>query len=879
MYSNQTFAIGNAGIAQNTYVIARNHVSPWLGWWWCTVVIAIAGCGRSATLRDIDAEVLPAPNAEDESCDGQDNDLDGRVDEDFRDDQGRYISGEHCGGCNQACIADGSRVVTAQCALIDKTPTCAATQCETGFGPSRSGRCVPRLERLCLPCQDDGDCGDLAEARCVDVGGEPRCVVACDLGCPDGYRCQDDGNICIPAGGSCRCDPGDTFDLACALADPEGNRCAGTASCDDGTLSECAVPEEVCDEVDNDCDGLLDEGFRDEREAYSIDIAHCGQCGVDCREGAAPGVELVCGGDPFAPSCVLRCTDADDGVQVGDRVDGDRTIATGCECLVSDLSDVPGPVGAQGAALDANCDGADGVVVESFYVAPDGDDEAPGSPTRPLRTLREAMRRSAESLDTDAPRPHVYIASGNYTESIQLPDGVSVHGGYRRDYLALDPSGFRVEVRAPADSLAPGAPALRAVDVGTQTTLVEWVSFRGADASGASEPAYGVLLQRTGAGLTLRDCDIRAGVGGTGEDGTDGSAGIGPDRGAGHGAAPRGAIETAGHQCIADSRNVVTGGTGGESQCGDVRVRGGVGGAAGCPDFAAVQNAGGNGGNAGALAGGAGGRGGQDSQGPITGRACSERVCCGLADFTVPSDFRSSLPGSPGRNGTAGDSGRGCGRPLGTLDADAWIPGTAEDGTDGAPGSGGGGGGAGGGAEMTWVDDLCEFVDGLGGGGGGGGAGGCGGTAGTAGTSGGPSVGMLIIEPRATPTLENLRIFPGDGGRGGRGGAGGDGGPGGPGGFGGSISRDARSTPTLAGPFPGSRGGRGGQGGSGGGGGGGCGGASIGVWVQGGSLSAEEIRRDNEITTSRAGGAGQGGGGAAPGGNGASGGAIDVLAR
>ncbi|NJN53161.1 MAG: hypothetical protein HC809_16800, partial [Gammaproteobacteria bacterium] len=82
-----------------------------------------------------------------------------------------------------------------------------------------------------------------------------------------------------------------------------------------------------------------------------------------------PGAgDLACGGDPFAPTCVVRCPDAADGIQIGDQLDGDRRIDNGCECEVTSLDDVGGD---QAAAddLDANCDGADGNVLASLYVA------------------------------------------------------------------------------------------------------------------------------------------------------------------------------------------------------------------------------------------------------------------------------------------------------------------------------------------------------------------------------------------------------------------------------------------------------------------------------------------------------------------------------
>ena len=69
------------------------------------------------------------------------------------------------------------------------------------------------------------------------------------------------------------------------------------------------------------------------------------------------------------------------------------------------------------------------------------------------------MQRAFDSLSTPRPRPHVFVASGIYTESVEVPDGVLVHGGYRRDFLALDPVGFRVEVSFDPEPAAAGPDA------------------------------------------------------------------------------------------------------------------------------------------------------------------------------------------------------------------------------------------------------------------------------------------------------------------------------------------------------------------------------------------------------------------------------------
>jgi hypothetical protein len=532
--------------------------------------------------------------------DGGASDLDLFVDEDFRDAIGRYVVDDHCGACDQPCRASRPNELEAHCGLVAESPTCMATRCAAGFTPSRTGRCVPIHERLCLPCADDGDCGDFAGAACASLGDEARCTVDCALGCPEGYACQ--AGVCEPRSGSCTCEAGDEFALACALEDPEGNRCAGTAACRNGVLSACTAPIDVCDEVDNDCNGVVDDPFRDARGAYILDLRNCGECGVDCTLSRIPEGDLVCGGDPFAPSCVLRCPDTEDGIMPGDRVDADRDIATGCECTVSSTLDAPGPVRTSGETLDVNCDGADGIVLESLYVAPDGDDAGPGSPTRPMRTLEAAVRRASESIGTAAPRTHIFVASGTYTESVELRDGVKIHGGYRRDFLALDPAGFRVEIRAPLGTTAPGQAALVVRGAGASETVLEWLVVRGLDATGAGQATFGVYALDPGPRLSIRDVEIHSGVGGAGSGGVAGTAGVDFTALPTEGEDPRGAEENAARECVGGlDRNRVTGGRGGRNTCGGVEVDGGSGGSAGCPMFAAFQMSGGRGQSAGAV--------------------------------------------------------------------------------------------------------------------------------------------------------------------------------------------------------------------------------------------------------------------------------------
>jgi formylglycine-generating enzyme required for sulfatase activity len=143
----------------------------------------------------------------------------------------------------------------------------------------------------------------------------------------------------------------------------------------------------------------------------------------------------------------------------------------------------------------------------------------------------------------------------------------------------------------------------------------------------------------------------------------------------------------------------------------------------------------------------------------------------------------------------------------------------------GSPGRAGGGGGGGGG----WKNR----------GGGGGAAGGCGGGGGTAGTPGGSVFGLVNLDPRSLPTTNAFSIEISSGGMGGMGGGGGTGQQGGAQ----TKSPISFTTPFLDAAKWTADGGNndwfaaGGAGGSGGGGGGGAGGP--GGWVVGVAKSAD----------------------------------------
>lgn len=160
--------------------------------------------------------------------------------------------------------------------------TCVGT-CPQGFycGQNTSGGrdptsyCFARFSRLCNPCKENTDCnGNGTGNKCLDRGGEGKfCGVACkvDSDCPAKYKCdkftQDgvESTQCTPKDNAlCKCNPR-AMDLkpSTTCYNPSSpSTCKGTRTCSPTGLTPCAIAEkpEACNGLDDDCDGLTDEG-------------------------------------------------------------------------------------------------------------------------------------------------------------------------------------------------------------------------------------------------------------------------------------------------------------------------------------------------------------------------------------------------------------------------------------------------------------------------------------------------------------------------------------------------------------------------------------------------------------------------------------------
>ncbi len=167
-------------------------------------------------------------------------------------------------------------------------------------------------------CVSDDDC---ASGICQQAGDWSVCTQLCDdSACPDGFSCEDFPggvsmcvaiDVCVDAdgdgyGAGRGCDGIDCDETNAMRYDGAPELCNGVDDDCDGEIDEdlrnaCGTcgdaPEEVCNGVDDDCDGEVDEALLDA----------CGGCGVEAPE-VCNGVDDDCDGaidDGVCPDCTL----------------------------------------------------------------------------------------------------------------------------------------------------------------------------------------------------------------------------------------------------------------------------------------------------------------------------------------------------------------------------------------------------------------------------------------------------------------------------------------------------------------------------------------------------------------------------------------------
>jgi hypothetical protein len=265
-----------------------------------------AGAYPCAVEGDEDATCMGEVQPTGEVCDGLDNDCDGAIDNGIED------------VCYEGDVATLSAPATA-CRF-------GTRRCDGGeFGPCE-GQVLPAESDICDGLNND--CDESVDEDCVCEPGAPcegepvgACrpgVQVCEgpilVGCEG--RVEPTDEICN--GVDDDCDGAiDEMSSAPCYDGPEGTAGVGTCvagvqRCEGGQLLPCAgavgpVDAEVCDARDDDCDGAIDEDFPDVGQPCEAGVGACRSNGFTlCAEGGA-----ICGATP-GEAGVEACNAIDD---------------------------------------------------------------------------------------------------------------------------------------------------------------------------------------------------------------------------------------------------------------------------------------------------------------------------------------------------------------------------------------------------------------------------------------------------------------------------------------------------------------------------------------------------------------------------------------
>jgi hypothetical protein len=429
-----------------------------------------SGYVDSALGSDCDDLDTTAHPGADELCDGVDNDCDGSVDEDDATDASTWYADVDADGYGDA--ATSATACAAPSGYVADSSDCDDANASANPGASE----------ICDGVDNDCD-GDVDEDSAIDAATWYADVDG------DGY--------------------GDASDSGPACTQPSGH-VSDDSDCDDGDAAVNPAATEICDSVDNDCDGTVDEDDASDATTWYADADVDGY-------GDPSSTALACSQPSGYVAAGSDCDDHDDDIHPGateicDSVDND------CDGTIDEsdaadagtwYADADSDGYGDAASTMAACDQPSGYVADST----DCDDGEAAANPGAVETCDgidndcDGLTDDADSAPTGTSTWYADADADGYGDAVSTTSACDAPSGYVADSTDCDDGDAGVNPGAAELCDGTDTDCDGSVDEDDAADAVTWYADADSDGYGESASASVACYQPTGHVSDDSDCD------------------------------------------------------------------------------------------------------------------------------------------------------------------------------------------------------------------------------------------------------------------------------------------------------------------------------------------------------------------------------------